>query len=118
LKIHEQQLGPEHPDTANSLNNLAGLYNNQGKYEQAEPLLVRALEIREQQLGADHPDTAGSLYCLAYLYQHQKKYEQAEPLYKRALSIYQQKLGETHHDTRALRQNYAILLRAMGRDEE
>ncbi len=44
----ERVLGPEHPHTATSLNNLAGLYKDQGKYEQAEPLLSRALAIRER----------------------------------------------------------------------
>ncbi len=58
LAICEQQLGPEHPHTATSLNNLAGLYDAQGKDEQAEPLLKRALAIREQQLGPEHPHTA------------------------------------------------------------
>jgi tetratricopeptide (TPR) repeat protein len=57
LAIREQQLGPEHPHTADSLNNLAGLYHAQGKYEQAEPLLRRALAIYEQRLGAKHPAT-------------------------------------------------------------
>jgi tetratricopeptide (TPR) repeat protein len=57
LAICEQQLGPLHPNTATSLNSLAGLYWNQGKYAQAEPLLVRALQIREQQLGPLHPNT-------------------------------------------------------------
>ena len=52
-----QQLGPQHLDTATSLNNLAYLYGAQGKYEQAEPLLVRALAICEQQLGSLHPNT-------------------------------------------------------------
>ncbi|HEY7417444.1 MAG TPA: tetratricopeptide repeat protein, partial [Ktedonobacteraceae bacterium] len=37
LRIREQQLGPEHPDVAQSLNGLANLYWQQGKYEEAEP---------------------------------------------------------------------------------
>ncbi len=60
---------PEHPDTATSLNNLALLYDSQGKYEQAEPLYQRALHIREQVLGPEHPDTAQSLNNLAALYE-------------------------------------------------
>ena len=31
LAIYEKALGPEHPDTANSLNNLAALYRKQGR---------------------------------------------------------------------------------------
>ena len=52
LAIREKQLGPEHPDTATSLNNLAGLYHAQGKYEQAEPLYQRALAICGTAVGA------------------------------------------------------------------
>jgi hypothetical protein len=43
--------------TATSLHNLDTLYHKQGKYEQAEPLVARALAISEQQLGLLHPDT-------------------------------------------------------------
>jgi tetratricopeptide (TPR) repeat protein len=45
------------PDTAGSLNNLAGLYHNQGKYAEAEPLYRRALAICERTLGSEHPTT-------------------------------------------------------------
>ena len=53
----EKALGPDHLDTAQSLNNLAALYDNQGKYEQAEKLYQRALAIAEKALGPDHPAT-------------------------------------------------------------
>jgi hypothetical protein len=33
------------------------LYQDQGKYAEAEPLYQRALAICEQQLGASHPTT-------------------------------------------------------------
>ncbi len=35
LAIWEKALGPEHPDVARSLNNLAMVYTDQGKYEEA-----------------------------------------------------------------------------------
>ena len=54
----EQALGPDHPDTAISLNNLAGLLHAQeGRYEEAEPLYRRALAIWETKLGPEHPHT-------------------------------------------------------------
>lgn len=37
LAIREKVLGKEHPDVAQSLNNLALLYQDQGNYSQAEP---------------------------------------------------------------------------------
>ncbi len=55
LAIREKALGPDHPDTAVSLNNLALLYGNQGRYAEAEPLYQRSLAIREKALGPDHP---------------------------------------------------------------
>jgi tetratricopeptide (TPR) repeat protein len=55
--IKEQELGPGHQDTATSVNNLGLLYYSQGKYEEAEPLLERALGIWEESLGAQHPWT-------------------------------------------------------------
>jgi len=39
------------------LNGLANLYQDQGKYTEAEPLYQRALHIREQALGPNHPLT-------------------------------------------------------------
>ena len=70
-----------------TLNNLANVYRDQGKYGEAEDLLKRALAIREQALGANHPDVAASLVNLANVYRDQGKYGEAEGLYKRALII-------------------------------
>ena len=49
LAIREDALGPEHPDTATALNNLANLFRDQGDYAEARPLFER---------GPWHPDTA------------------------------------------------------------
>jgi tetratricopeptide (TPR) repeat protein len=87
LSIRESVLGPDHPGTTTSLNDLAILYWAQGRYTEAEPLFQRALAIRERALGPDHPNTANSLNNLALLYKSQGKYELAEPLLKRAQEI-------------------------------
>ncbi len=57
LAIREKELGANHPNTAVSLNNLAGLYESTGRYTEAEPLYVRAVEIVENNLGINHPST-------------------------------------------------------------
>ena len=38
LSIRRRVLGVDHPDLADSLNNLANLYRAQGRYSKAEPL--------------------------------------------------------------------------------
>ena len=88
-----ENFGPEDPRLATSLNNLAALYNLQGKYTEAEPLSKRSLAIREKALGPDHPDVATSLNNLAALYRAQGRYAEAEPLYQRALAIREKVLG-------------------------
>jgi tetratricopeptide (TPR) repeat protein len=75
---------------------LAGLYDSQGRYEQAEPLMKEALEIRKQVLGTNHPDYAASLNNLAMLYYKQSRFDQAIPLIKQALSIWIKTLPREH----------------------
>jgi hypothetical protein len=53
---------------ASCLDWLAGLYRSQGRYAEAEPRYMQALEIRQRQLGSDHPHVAMSLNNLAGLY--------------------------------------------------
>ncbi len=45
LALTHVTLGPDHPDVAIDLNNLAGLYQVQGHFAEAEPLHQRALAI-------------------------------------------------------------------------
>lgn len=61
LYICEDLLGPLHPSTAVSLNNLAGLLHSCGAYDQALPIYKRALKIKEKAYGADHPEVASTL---------------------------------------------------------
>jgi tetratricopeptide (TPR) repeat protein/transcriptional regulator with XRE-family HTH domain len=115
LTIRERVRGAVHQDVAQSLNDLACLYNVQGKYEQAESLFQRALAIREQVLGLNHPDTAQSFNNLAELYDTQGKYAQAEPLYLRALAIRERTLGFKHLDVAHSLNNLAWLYREQGK---
>jgi tetratricopeptide (TPR) repeat protein len=115
LEILKNHLGNDHPDVARGFNNLAALYQSQGRYSEAEPLYNRSLEIRQSQLGSDHPDGAGSLNNLAELYRLQGRYSEAEPLYKRSLEIYQTQLGNDHPNVAATLNNLAVLYQSQGR---
>jgi tetratricopeptide (TPR) repeat protein len=57
LVIREEKLGADHPLTASSLDNLARLYQSQGKYAEVKSLYRQALGSCEQQLGTEHPHT-------------------------------------------------------------
>jgi tetratricopeptide (TPR) repeat protein len=56
LKIQEKLLGPEHPELAQTLNNLGVLRHTQGRYGEAEAFYRWALEICEAHLGLKDPD--------------------------------------------------------------
>ena len=114
LKIREKALGPEHPDTATSLNNLAALYRDMGDYAKAEPLYQRALKICEKALGPEHVDTANSVHNLAVLYRDMGDYAKAEPLFQRTLKICEKALGPEHRYTAISVDNLAILYDDMG----
>ena len=101
LETAEKKLDKDPLNVPINLNKLAGLFEAQGKYAEAEPLYIRSLEINEKSLGKDHPNVATTLNNLANLYNTQGKYEEAEPLYKRSLEIRKTKLGKDHPDVAA-----------------
>ncbi len=57
LGARKRVLGAEHPDTLSSANNLAASLSGQGKYAEAEPMLLAALASLQRVLGPAHPDT-------------------------------------------------------------
>ena len=85
--IRKKSLGEQHPAFAQSLNNLALLYNTVGKYAKAEPLLKRALAIRKDVLGEQHPAYANSLHNLAGLYGDMGEDDRAVELAEKATKL-------------------------------
>jgi len=90
LAIQERTLGPDHPATANTLNNLSTYLDRRGRPQEAEPLQRRALAILEKRLGPLHPDTAAMLTTLAVMLDRQGKLTEAEALYRKAVDIARQ----------------------------
>jgi tetratricopeptide (TPR) repeat protein len=69
--MYQRLFESEHPCVADTLNDLASLYQSQGKYNAAEPLFQKALAIRERMLGGDPLDTMSIRESLIIL-QHQR----------------------------------------------
>jgi len=62
LAIDQQAYGPDHPDVARVLNNLAQLLQATSRLAEAEPLMRSGLQILAgfaQQTGYQHPNHAG-----------------------------------------------------------
>jgi CHAT domain-containing protein/Tfp pilus assembly protein PilF len=98
-----------------TINNLAKVYRDQGKYGDAERLFKRALTIREQTLGPSHPDVAATLHDLAAVASRQGRYEEAKGLVKRALTINEKAQGVNHPAVAQALHNLAIVSTTQGK---
>ena len=80
--------GEKDPDYAQSLNNLALLYDRMGDYGNALPLYTQALQMRKKLLRDGHPDVGEAMNNLGLLYKHMGEYGKALPLLTQALKTY------------------------------
>ncbi len=80
-------MGPDHPNVAFVINDLALLYQIRGQYSDAEHLLERALAVREQSLGLEYPDLATSLENYAALLRATGRGAEAAKMEVRAQAI-------------------------------
>src|ERR1700744_2226433 len=115
LAIQEKTFGPDHPDVATSLNQLAQLYGKQGRYPDAEPMLKRARAIWEKTLGPNNVKVGAAISNLAELYRSEGRNAEAEPLFKQSLSIQEKGLGRDHPNVAATLRALAVLCSTEGR---
>ena len=114
----EWVLGPDHPGTLDSENNLAEAYRAAGRYTEAIRLHEQTLAARERVLGSDHPDTLQSRNNLALAYQKVGRHAEAIELHEQTLTDRERVLGPDHPDTLTSRNNLAAAYRAAGRHAE
>jgi tetratricopeptide (TPR) repeat protein len=99
LQLRRDKLGPDHPDTLQSMRDVAFYYGTHGRHGDALPLNERTLTLRKAKLGSDHPDTLQSMQDVAFNYSGLGRYADAIALNEKCLSLRQTKLGPDHPDT-------------------
>jgi tetratricopeptide (TPR) repeat protein len=114
LHIDEITHGPDHPEVATALNNLAGVLRKLGEPGTARPLLQRALHINETAYGPEHPEVAATLNNLAGVLRDLGEPGTARPLYERALHIVEAAHGPDHPHVAATLVNLAGVLSDLG----
>ena len=116
---------------------MAGIYKDQGKYEEALEIYEKALSIRLKKLGDDHPDVTATKNCIqaileklgkdhpnvattyhnmAGIYKDQGNLKEALRMYENALWIRLETLGDDHPDVTATKNCLSALYRAIFRD--
>ena len=108
-------LGPDHPSTLASRNNLAEAYCDAGRLDDAITLHRQTLEDHTRILGPHHPDTLTSRNNLASAYQDAGRLDDAITLYEQTLEDRTRILGPHHPSTLTSRNNLAYAYQDAGR---
>ena len=129
LAIRENSLGNGHAEVAASYNSLGQLYDAQGQLADAEHFYSLALDVMTVAL-ADDPHVINAMSRVAATYRaqayhnrarllhEQENYGDAENLFGAAMVIMRSTFGEKHAEVARAYENYAALLRDMGRPED
>lgn len=93
LGLQQEHLPWNRSEVAETMNELGIVLVQQGKFQQAEPLLREALALQGEH---DHLQQANTLYNLAELLYLRKEYPEAEQAFLQALNIRERVLGARH----------------------
>lgn len=99
LDIRLSLFGNEHPDTADSYNNIGGTYAGLGNHQRALEYQEKAFEIRLNIFGEKHPDTATSYNNIGGTYTELGNYQRALEFQEKALAIWLTLFDKDHPDT-------------------
>ncbi|MFN7992216.1 MAG: tetratricopeptide repeat protein [Bryobacteraceae bacterium] len=95
--IHEWDLEqPGDPQCLPALEAIASIYRDHSRYQDAEPLLRRALRMREAAAGLESADIIPALDSLAYVTFGLEKYTEAEGFYTRLRDVWEKNAGPDH----------------------
>jgi tetratricopeptide (TPR) repeat protein len=116
--VETRTLGPEHPSTLTSRNNLANALFGMGEPAEAIRLLRQTLEDRARILGPEHPDTLTSRNDLACALDGMGEHAEAVGLLRQTLNDRHRVLGPGHPHTLASRDSLGLALDGMGEHAE
>src|SRR5690348_16014487 len=82
--------------TLSSMNNLALVLQELGKYDEAEQMHRQEWELVEKVLSKEHPLTLSSMGNLASVLDKLGKYDEAEQMHQQTLELMEKVLGREH----------------------
>jgi serine/threonine protein kinase/tetratricopeptide (TPR) repeat protein len=114
-QARQRVLGPEDPDTLNSMDTYVSALQHMRKLDAAEPLGRECYQTREHVLGKNHLDTLTSLNNLASLLLDLGRWREAERLASECLQRRREVLPAEHPGVLAPMNNLAMALLHQGR---
>ena len=118
VQIRERELGPDAPELANALHNLARLFHDTNRLEEAEALMRRALAIKQMWYGVEHPNVVATLNNLAQLLHDTNRPGEAEALMRQVLAIDEKWYGAKNRQFASHLNGLAFLLMNTNRLDE
>jgi len=118
LKQRKADLPTNHPDTIDSVAQMAALYEAQGDLEEAMRYRAEALEMLQAVFGREHPRTLDATRNLAFTLSKLGRDSDAEPLLSEVLSRCERVFDRHHNFTIETRFLYGKILQNLGRLEE
>jgi CHAT domain-containing protein len=117
LKLRKELTGENDLDYCHSLNNLAVLYKETDRYDEALKRYKQVISIYKNIFGEKNPNYLTSLSNLAALYRVMGNYAESLPLNKQILEARKELFGESHPDYLASMNNLGINYMYMGNHE-
>jgi tetratricopeptide (TPR) repeat protein len=114
LKIYQEVLGDNSPNTASSYNHLAILLNDLQRFEEAEIFCLKALDFFRENVGEDHPSYLRQLNNYAAILSQMNQHEKGFHFFKKVLETRIKILGNSHPDTAQSFQNIANMYSLFG----
>ena len=110
VDLRREVLGEDHPETIDSLSDLAGGLQELGDFEAAEAMQRQAFEASTRVLGAEHLDTLNCLTHLASVLDSLARYEEAEAALRKVIEVKSRVLGAESPSVFAELHNLALAL--------
>ncbi len=99
----------DHAQAPRLFNQMGMVHMERAAYDEAETLLLRAIEIESRHAGRAHPQVANSLTNLGSVYWFRAQYDQAERVYQEAYEINRDWLGPANTKTAVAVMNLGLM---------
>jgi len=116
VAIHQQV--NETADEIAPFDQLASLYVQQGRFDEAETLYLQSVERSRRRFGEIHPETATRINNLAALYYRTGRLAESAAHYESALAIQRQLLDPLHPSLLTVMNNLGALHNRLGHHEQ
>jgi len=118
LKVQDRVLGPDDPQTLQSMALLGSIEASSGHRSESEKLLRTALTRQSSVLGPEHADTMNTANFLTETLTAEGQYSEAEQLLRHTLAAQQRTLGSENASTLRSMRSLASTLDSQGRHSE